>query len=43
MVGDAADQSLENSPGRRVDLIFERMDRVSIWNFRIFDLIGVTN
>ena len=35
MVGDAADQSLENSPGRRVDLIFERMDRVSFWNFRI--------
>ena len=34
MVGDAADQSLENSPGRRVDLIFERMDRVSFWNFK---------
>ena len=36
MVGDAADQSLENSPGRRVDLIFERMDRVSF-------CIGATN
>ena len=43
MVGDAADQSLENSPGRRVDLIFERMDRVSFWNFRFLDLIGVAS
>ena len=34
MVGDAADQSLENSPGRRVDLIFERMDRVSFSIFK---------
>ena len=34
MVGDAADESLENSPGRRVDLIFERMDRVSFSIFK---------
>ena len=40
MVGDAADQSLENSPGRRVDLIFERMDRVSLSTSRILNFIG---